>query len=236
MNWTQEDIDWFDDHISKSLKNGERDEFRAKLLASASKQEAYEMLRTMQTAMRLREMRSKVEMLKEYEEDLKAEENGETPQAMADARGPTIDPATRRMKSRRRFLSRTSIAASILVLVVAGIWFYPRSQFVLGEDSYLSRNYSAFIQHDSGDHSSDRLEEMQRRQERAYAMFELRQCRKAIPYLEELWNDYNDQLALFYLIVCNHAIGRDDKAKELRDTFRNELTREQLELLQSIIN
>jgi len=208
--WTQKDIDWLDDNMFSDAKNGERHEFVKELEADPAKMEAFQTVKLLQSATRLEKLQEKLAMLREYD-------------------------ATLESKPKRRWLYMVAAAASILILIVItwGVITGPGGEVGANANSiYYAENFQRdFVMHDA-DHGVEFLSPELKLQKRAYDLYALGAFEDAIPYLDELWTNDQDVLALFYLIVSYHDTGQEKIAREFYNENSSSLEQNQIDLLE----
>jgi hypothetical protein len=208
-HWTENDIEWLDEKVFSDMGNGLRREYMNELEADSAKKEAYQTVRLLQSASRLEHLQRKLTMLKEYD-------------------------ATLGSDVKKRWLYKVAAAASIILITGVALWFMTGNEKF--NETALHNTFYAdnpvnfqrdFVMHDT-DHGADVLSNDIVKRDRAYDLFALQEFNAAIPYLEELWTEDKDGLALFYLIASHYFIGNEEVARELYE--RNALTLEQKQI------
>lgn len=201
MNYTEQHLDQIDAHLAQPGRNGGAPRISPEAFTDPSLKEAFHDVEMLWQASRLEKLQGKLMMLKQYEEEAKAEAKAKESKTL---KVVSI--------SKRRWV--LSIAAGIALIAVAG-WFLFRPQPVAIQNQYLAMHFNEYILHDvmksdntPGEYTPEQL--------RAYNLFAIQDFEKAIPLLKEQWEEKGDTMALFYLWVSCVALGDEQQVNQYK--------------------
>ncbi|HLF62588.1 MAG TPA: hypothetical protein VI603_02495 [Saprospiraceae bacterium] len=226
MTYTERHLEQIDAELSRTGRNGDPPKLSPQDSTDPALKAAFQDVEMVWQATRLEKLQGKLEMLKEYEEEIQAKAKAEL-EAEAEEE-PKLKVVT--MQNRKWILS---IAAGVALLVVAG-WLIFRPQEPLAiQHAYLTEHFDDYVLHDvmKGVGSSEYTPE----QLRAYNLFAIKDFKKAIPLLKKEWEENGDTLSLFYLWVSYKAVGNKENAEKYQKDVLAIKSTETQKLVQTLL-
>jgi hypothetical protein len=204
MSYTEKHLDQVDSYLSRPGRNGGGPpHLSPEGQTDPPLKEAIRDVELLWQATRLEKLQEKLEMLREYEQELQAKASSTAP-GMSGAKAEEERSGKIVSLSRRKWI--LSAAAGVAMLVVAG-WLVFRDQGPQTiQHEYLAMNFEdQYVLHDVM--KSDGASKYSPEQLRAYDLYAVKDFKSAIPLLKAEWVVNGDTLALFYLWVSYIAIG-----------------------------
>lgn len=181
-----------DAYMRGTLDEASRKEFEEKLASDQAFREQWQLMQSMQQAVRITALQEKMEMLK------KADEEG--------------------LKKKASYLTGTKSIRRWLILIFLFAGITAVAYFILRSPVKVQEPMAAHtdLMEQSIIHKTVRSAEsgnnLKVEQRIAYDLYVLQEFEDAIPRLEQLWKNQSDTLAYFYLGASYFFTGRSDKA------------------------
>ena len=187
---TEQDLHTIESYLHDRLSREEKQAFDERLKSDAEFRAHVGQVRAAIVAVRQVSLDDKLNLLQQEEQKQDA-----------------IQPSTFKITPLYRWVA---VAAVLLIgLFFLAPLFKPDDTI---RNPYLAEHFDDFVLHSTtrGNNSDPKVTP---EQERAYNMYRMKQFHKAIPLLEELWEEKRDTLALFYLGVSEKSLGNESKSK-----------------------
>lgn len=221
MTYTEKHLDQIDANLSRPGRNGDAPRLSQEITGDDQLKAAAKDVEMLWQATRLERLQGKLEMLKEYEREAKAEEKGNK---------------NAKVVSMGKVRLIMSVAAGVLLMVAVGWYLFKPEPPATIQHQYLAAHFEEYILYDVM--MGEAPAKATREQELAYNLFAIQDFDKAIPLLKKEWEEYGDQLSLFYLWVSYIAIGdHQNGIKYQPDVLRISESNPQMRTrVQSLIN
>jgi len=117
-------------------------------------------------------------------------------------------------------MHRWMAVAAALIAVIIAITPLLRTDDTI-KNAYLAEHFDEYILHETDRSENNSEKKVTPEQERAYNLYAMKKFHKAMPLLEELWEEERDTLALFYLGVGKLALNEEIIYDNLEYRFKN---------------
>jgi len=186
---TEPDLHIIEAYLHDRLRPEEKADFEQKMKLDPELRALVSQMRATVIAIRQSAMDEKLDMLKEEEKKM----------AVLDQSSFRITP-----------LYKWVAVAAVLLIGLFFVFplFKPDDTI---RNPYLAEHFDDYVLHSitRGNNSDQKVTP---EQELAYNLYGTKQFHKAMPLLEELWEEKGDTLALFYLGVSEKAMGNEEKS------------------------
>lgn len=184
---TEQDFNIIETYIQGRMTLQEKEAFEQRLISEPELQGMLHHLRASMVAVRQSALDDKLSLLKEIEI------NEMKPQVKL----RSISPAYSWIA-----VAAIIVAGAILLRPV----LFPDNSI---KNQYLAEHFDEYVLHSTVRGNNEEIK-ITKEQERAYNLYQIQEFHKAMPLLEDLWEEKRDTLALFYLSVSEIIVNKPD--------------------------
>ena len=188
-----QDIEMINRYLRHEMTEQERSDIADRIENDQAFRATYMDLRSIQLGLKADDLEDKLKMLQNLESD----------------------SVTQNISDSARRSSSSWIWIGALLLGITGLlWYLVGAKPEKSLEKPPMAEFSEYVRHDR---TRSAIPVANVDKEKAYDLFVLREFEEAIPLLEDLWEEENDTLALYYLGVSYHFVGEVEKSQKLLD-------------------